>query len=350
MTRIRLDALTSLRFFAAAFVVVHHAFGPDNKAVLGLGYLGVTFFFVLSGFVLAWSTADRVGLGAFYRNRVARIYPLHVATLVVAAVLPFSSTETMTTLLQNLTMTHAWTNSGAHSFNSVSWSISVEALFYALFPLLARWLRRLTSGAVLAVAVAAGAVQVFVALSLRALDVPHAGFLTYDFPPYRVPEFVIGICAALLVMRGESLSPVRLRALYAFAAVDATIIVASSFVRDLPRELVSSAFIPVVVTLIWAVVAAEQAGGVAWLRSRPLLKLGEWSFALYLVHMLVIRPISDQLGQPIPGYLPLGWGLVACALALILSTMFSEGIEKPLERLMRAPRTTDAPVVAADPM
>ena len=85
----RIDALTGLRWWAAFFVFCYHAlvFAPLPGAVtafLGKGFFGVTFFFVLSGFVLTWSASDRVSQSTFYWRRFARIYPSHFVALLLA--------------------------------------------------------------------------------------------------------------------------------------------------------------------------------------------------------------------------------------------------------------------------
>ena len=84
----RLDSLTGLRFFAAEMVVIHHF---SNFATLpflwryqGFGATGVTFFFVLSGFVLTWSFRPADTPGRFYWRRFARIWPLHAVTTLLA--------------------------------------------------------------------------------------------------------------------------------------------------------------------------------------------------------------------------------------------------------------------------
>ena len=74
--------LTSLRFFAAMMVVAHHYWG------FAAGMSGVTFFFVLSGYVLAINYADCVSTPAerrlFWWKRFARIYPTHALTFLLA--------------------------------------------------------------------------------------------------------------------------------------------------------------------------------------------------------------------------------------------------------------------------
>lgn len=92
----RLDAITGLRFFAALHVVLFHyavrTLGATSAVaghVVSFGFVGVSFFFVLSGFILAYSYAPRAAEGAvaprpFYASRVARIYPLYLAALLIA--------------------------------------------------------------------------------------------------------------------------------------------------------------------------------------------------------------------------------------------------------------------------
>lgn len=106
-----LPSLTSLRFFAALLVVLHHM--PGEPFVEG--YVGVTFFFILSGFILSHSYAERLGDGScsasdFWIARVARVYPLHVVTLLLAVPEALAMSEGWAffrNLVAQLTLTHA---------------------------------------------------------------------------------------------------------------------------------------------------------------------------------------------------------------------------------------------------
>jgi peptidoglycan/LPS O-acetylase OafA/YrhL len=352
----RLHALTSLRFFAALWVALNHVFGPTGTPVLELSYLGVTFFFVLSGFVLAWSGSTRDGTAAFYRNRVARIVPLHLATLLVAASLPYATQDGPGTLAQNLTLTQAWTPAGAHSFNWVSWSISCEAFFYLLFPAALFLLRRCSSRYLLVAGFAAvGSQAEFGAIFFRAGS-PPANFLTYDFPLYRLGEFLLGICLAEFLRRGPLLPRWAVRSGAAVAVISAALAVGPDLVSAPRADRASLLALPAIVALIHACVRREASGSDWWLTARPLRKLGEWSFALYMVHMLVVRPVAAWLGLPHPGLMPLGPGLAVVAVSVLLGGVVCETVEKPLERRLRAGRrshggrdvrATSAPVGAS---
>jgi peptidoglycan/LPS O-acetylase OafA/YrhL len=156
--------LTGLRGLAAIWIVLFHyqylfGFSPDffylafsNRAI-AKGYLAVDFFFVLSGFVLAMvsgqSLISRNGSARevltrtiqFYRKRLARIYPLHVLTLLMMAGLYIAngnqilSNDSIRSLTANIFLIHAWGQSYMPDFNYPSWSISVEWLAYLSFPL-----------------------------------------------------------------------------------------------------------------------------------------------------------------------------------------------------------------------
>src|SRR5208283_4069809 len=133
----RLNALTGLRFVAAAMILIHHAsvFGIKLPA-LALDH-GVSFFFVLSGFVLAYvhpSIGSAYELRAFLWNRVVRVWPAHLVMLFVALILlnlPITWAFPL-----NFFLLQAWVPvwDSYFSYNAVSWSISTELGFYLAFP------------------------------------------------------------------------------------------------------------------------------------------------------------------------------------------------------------------------
>ena len=92
-----IDGLTSLRFFAALAIVFHHARGlvfPDSFMPGVPLAAGVSFFFVLSGFILSYvytGRLEKVGLYNFYTSRFARLWPAHIFTFaLVLALFPSS--------------------------------------------------------------------------------------------------------------------------------------------------------------------------------------------------------------------------------------------------------------------
>ncbi len=105
-----------------------------------MGFMGVSFFFVLSGFVLVYTYAGRpLNLPKFLRARFARIYPAYAFSLIVTAPFFFeavkikaASLALVSTLV--VTLLQAWFPQAALAWNKVAWSLSTEAFFYLVFP------------------------------------------------------------------------------------------------------------------------------------------------------------------------------------------------------------------------
>ncbi|MDR3082791.1 MAG: acyltransferase, partial [Streptomyces sp.] len=145
-----LPSLTGLRWVAALLVFGLHVrnFGyfsgfGDRIATwaFGAGASGVSFFFVLSGFVLTWSVRPNDRTLAFWRRRFARIFPVHLVTAVIALLMAYllahQAKPTATQTLANFLLVHSWWRPWWQTLNPVSWSLACEAFFYAAFPLLA---------------------------------------------------------------------------------------------------------------------------------------------------------------------------------------------------------------------
>ena len=98
-----LQPITSLRFFFSLFVFLTHlgTLGDSFKNfVFSEGYLGVSFFFILSGFILSYTYSEKLVNGTvstknFIINRITRIYPLHFLTLVISLPIVFVSSESL---------------------------------------------------------------------------------------------------------------------------------------------------------------------------------------------------------------------------------------------------------------
>lgn len=95
--RSKLDALTSIRFIAATLIVIGHAHNTFGSAGIATTFAlgqGVSIFFVLSGFILAYNYNGRLGnlreVFKFFLARFARLWPLHIVSI---AILVFFSTN-----------------------------------------------------------------------------------------------------------------------------------------------------------------------------------------------------------------------------------------------------------------
>lgn len=314
----RLDSLTGFRFIAAALVFFFHAsltriigFNPfaDPEIIAVFqrlfsvgGWLGVSFFFVLSGFVITWSARRNDTLVAFWRRRLVKIYPNHLVTFVLAMILFAVPLTAVSAWLPNLLLVHAWIPdmSVFLSVNGPSWSLCCELVFYLAFPFLLRALwkvpeDRLWLSAALTVCALAATqwlIAEFVSATPQIAEYPislQQWWLAYYFPPLRLFEFVLGMQMARILMAGRwpaiPFAPVlALAALAYFLAGEVPFIYSLSLTTVIPIAL-----------LITSLAAADVSRQRSWFRHPLMVWLGEISFGFYMIHLLIMTAITTLL-------------------------------------------------------
>ena len=344
-------ALTSVRFFAALGVALYHMVKPPTRLgflapVVGAGYVGVSFFFLLSGFILTYSHAQeyQLGLGRasrFWIARIARIYPVYLVVTLAAGVVhrsQFHPAAHLIAYLADLLMLQSWSMRLVIFFNAPAWSLSVEAFFYLLFPFLVLRLRPSTR----AKAVLMLGMWWFLALLIPVIYwrlYPGAFWLEPGvtkgldqvllvrlFPPYAVPEFLAGIALAWIYLRFDP-GPRRANL---FTAISLTVLAAVLFAADhIPLLILNNGLlIPVFGLLILSLCHPTW---LSRLLAHPaLVLLGESSFAFYLIHLLFNDWTKVYFGA--------GESLPATALKLAIITLLSIAlhlfIERPCRRLI----------------
>lgn len=367
----RLPSLTGLRFPAALLVFLNHSglpfpvlrlLGDDGAAKNWLdvtrytGALGVTFFFVLSGFVLTWSARPADTPRAFLRRRLVKIYPLYLITWALAMWLVASATPARTAIA-NLFMLHVWVPR-FDVFTSVdvpSWSLGCEALFYASFPLLYALFRRIrperllywiagtTAAIVLTPLVAYAALPgtpVFPPGPLLGANVSAVQeWFVYFLPPVRMLDFALGMLVALAVRNG------RWRDI---GMVWSALLLAGAYLLSTQVPFLyaqrSMTMIPIVL-LIAAAATADVRGRFSLFRTRTMIWLGEISFAFYLVHYIVLAYGRKVLGTTVYSTTATAFLLTAmCALSVLLAWALYTLVERPLTRHFSSPRRPRGPV------
>ncbi len=192
--RPHLKPLTSLRFFAALAVFLFH-WQALGVSTFNFGANGVSFFFVLSGFILTYVYPKVPPTWTFYRKRLARIWPIHIATFLVSALFLSHPAPGIAVPL-NILLLHAWLPIGSvvYSFNAVSWSVSVEHFFYLCFPRIAR-AQRIAPYLLLTVLVAIILVVAANRYWFSPTNLPGFGWLhvILQHPFSRIIEFVVGM-------------------------------------------------------------------------------------------------------------------------------------------------------------
>ncbi len=341
-----IETLTSLRFLAAFWVLTLHfanELGIDHESrtyFIEKGKLGVDFFFVLSGFIMAHVYLSAIETGRFsvidfIKKRFARLYPLHLATFFFVAAYVTAGTTvgikpgepeaySWSSVLPNLLMIHAWGVEPRLSFNYVSWSISAEWFAYLSFFPLALLTLRLSPARMLA---AAFALFFVVYAATPSIFGRQLTFLTFDFGIARIiPEFLIGV-ALYRVSRGWDLGT---------WGPGITFGLAMFLVAIAHWNLGDWIAVPVLASLLFAIASLERQGGVRFLRTRPLIYLGEISYSIYMVHGIVLTLWFKALTLTVEIQEPLGATLawMAIPMSLVAAACAYHFIEVPCRRFL----------------
>jgi peptidoglycan/LPS O-acetylase OafA/YrhL len=342
----RLDSLTSLRFFAAVAVVMVHfrAFFDLPSKIEGLaslGYVGVTFFFALSGFVLAWTAKPGDTARLFYSRRFARIWPAHVTVtaLMVPVIYLAGKVPLWAALPFVLTLTHVWIPATAWhtAFYPPAWSLAAEAFFYALFPLLIRVARRQQHLRYLAAATAAMIVMTALAVVSLLPDTTW-GYLLVTNPLYRLGEFALGMLLGIAMRRGwRAKWPTWIPAAGCAFAYLALLVFAPHDSRDnIPRFFTNSALLPFFLAIIAAAATADIEGRRTLLRKRSLVILGDRSFALYLIHWpLIVALQAAVAGRSLNPAVNVALLIGLLAASVGVAHLLYVAVERPAERRLR---------------
>ncbi|PWT95992.1 MAG: hypothetical protein C5B53_10480 [Candidatus Melainabacteria bacterium] len=303
----KLEALSSLRFFAAMAIVWFHLLVPlglwepafDGNQMFAQG---VSFFFVLSGFILTYQyprLADANSVKGFLWARFARLWPAHVSAILLGVLLfpllfwPQVTAKGGTILLSQLAMIHSWIpwRQYFNGLDPVSWSISTEWTFYLCFPLLIKswpgnWSAKLIFCLVLT------AISAFISASVG--DTSTYGLIN---PLTRLFEFVLGMAAGTFWLATNK----KIRLNFNSASLAETVFLAFfALVLFFERQFITSyrCEYPIWIAKQWFVVCgnaplfavmiylvAGQRGVISRLLQNPLLVwCGEMSYSIYLFH------------------------------------------------------------------
>lgn len=337
-----IETLQSLRFIFFVMIFMSHFEYDGLPAFDAGGDCGVSFFFILSGFVLSSAYGNKVSSDGFrYRQfmarRVKKLYPLHLLCLLAFVVINIRSMDagTLVRLLPNLLLVQSWIPSAGFYFsaNAVSWFLSDILLCYSVFPVVFRAVRRMTP-----MALTGAWATVLAAYAVLLCNIPDAmtNAIVYVFPPVRTVDFAIGVTlwrvAVWLKKRRIAVFESRLTATAAELAVFAALamtLAAHPYVNLQIRT--ACLFWPVNVAIILLFACEKQGGAVAWLlRRKPLIWLGNISFPLFMVHQMAISITLASLLRlssitPEPPY----WlALTLCAATTLAGTALAQYIIK----------------------
>lgn len=341
-TKNMLKPLTSLRFIAAFAVLAQHS---------GMGTLGgtaVSFFFVLSGFIITYGYADRLKIWdsseshRFLILRAARLFPIHIVTMFGAIVISGFNGEGIFSTAANALLIQSFLFSGPEifSFNGASWSISDEMFFYLFTPLLMVIFYRFG----LYKRHKAIALWVFALIVLTAICwmvgsniAPFSTnwWLVYIFPPIRLLDYIAGMALALVFRLSGDQHRIDLGrvggTLLELGAI-AVFVLTVKNISMVPFAAmgISAGYIPAFCLIIYAFARSE--GLISKLLSyRIFVYLGEISFSFYMIHTLVIISLGKFFGPTLWSTEINSSKLYAFGFAAITTLAFSDALYRYIE-------------------
>lgn len=327
----RLDRLDGLRGLAACGVAfLYHPQSLFTASALAgaprpllwfqdWGWTMVDLFFLISGYVFAHVYLQGEGLtreklGSFAVARVARLYPLHLATLLLCAALFWAvPANTLTAFGANLLMLQAFVQPVGHTFNGPSWSISVEVVCYVLFALGAaggrRTLRWVTVLAII------GALAHFI------LQGRPGGPWVGDGLPRGLLGFFFG--QVLWGIRGR-------------LADTPVLLLVCIFLFGLALDMGGMSPLLPLCLCAWPALLL-LALRAPWMGSAPMRWLGDRSYTIYLVHAPLLM-LMERWRAPMDGGMAVVWAVTVgfAVVVLLLSDVCYRYFEMPARRAIRA--------------
>ena len=348
--------MTGLRCFAAVNIVLFHFSNPNwfglLAPVVNAGYISVSYFILLSGFVLGYNYNERarsgeLELARFWKARFTRIYPIYFLSLLlsVGQVRGDYQTHTHAMFWTGMVLTplllQGWIPAIATFLNTPAWTMSAEAFYYAIFPWLARWKRPVRMAPHLAKMTGVWALglvpgALYMAFNPDGIARPDrwssAPWLwALKFTPYsHVFSFVFGVMLANLHQMIAPASRLRLwLAIIGFGGIYGVLslgpLVPYAIIHD---GLLMPLFGCLILGLAGENVLARVMG--AW----PLVFVGQASYSLYLLHfnlwsILHTSHVLDwlHLSQFDP------W--ISYVLLIVAALLALHFIEKPAQRKLR---------------
>lgn len=367
--------LTSLRFVASTLILVHHLQGelwiPEGALYpFSLG-TGVSFFFVLSGFILYYSYSTRMaefGWTDFAILRFLRVWPAHIAVILLAWLWIDTPTYdfqiprlNVVEIMAIILLLQAWIPKLIvfFGFNGPSWSISVELFFYLSFPFLLIVLKRSTAAFVFWIGFVTAMWLWFASVVFNpAVDLQALG-LGYVNPLSRLAEFAAGMLMAHSMHVTTVIRIPRLPLGFWTVAEIALLLIAVALNACTNQMIgwatnvggpvfgmwVNTSYGLLIYPVIIYVFALARGGLSRLLSHRVMVWLGTVSFAEYLVHQPLIRYWTREIAPNVDN-VPLQIGTFFLML-MFLSAVIHSFVEQPGIRL--AKRVTRARQEVAKP-
>lgn len=330
----KISQITFTRFIAAMAIVISHfnkelfLYKIDYISNIFLkANVGVSYFFILSGFIMivAYHRKDKIEFLDYYKNRFARIYPLYVVGLLLYLITRYSNFTVYKGILYLLGL-QSWIPGEAMILNFPGWSISVEFLFYLIFPVLYNYFYSKNNKSVWVITVIIWIItQVFSNLYAGSsyYQGPHTEsheFLYY-FPLMHINEFLAGNLAGIFFIKHSAPKNYDIPVVVVFILILLSLVFVPLFYHN---GLMALLFIPLIILI------SRNNGVLTQLFSlKPLEYLGEASYAVYITHIPVLYILREILKWRKYELTIDNIFWIYMVVVIITSILFYQFIEKP---------------------
>lgn len=336
----KISQITFTRFLAAMAIVISH-FNKDLflykidyiSNIFLKANVGVSYFFILSGFIMivAYHKKEKIQYVDYYRNRFARIYPLYVLGLLLYLITRYSNFSIYKGFLYLFGL-QSWIPGEAMILNFPGWSISVEFLFYLLFPLLYNHFYSKGNKSIWVITIIIWIItQVFCSLYSESTYYkgPHTDSheLLYYFPLMHINEFLVGNLAGLYFVKNSGQKDYDAPVVIIFGLILLSLIFTSFFYHN---GLMALLFIPLIILI------SKNNGVLSKVFSlKPLEYLGEASYAVYITHIPVLYILREVLAKLKYNFDIDNVFWIYTVILIITSILFYQFIEKPLRDYLK---------------
>lgn len=337
---------------------------PLGRNLLRSAAVTLSFFFTLSGFVLAYTYLEpgpspSFDRRSFWANRFARIYPVYALALIITFPIflvsmaarqpPVSLFDVLTNFAATILLLQSWSPEAAHAWNPPGWSLSCEAFFYLLFPWIAVWIDRLSNQRLAALMGLMWACSMLPPTVYEWLDPDEVGqvvwtteafwlFVAKFNPILRLPEFIAGVALGKLYLRRmppDQLGGDGRGAWPSLAAVAAILAICGASESFSFLKLHNGLLTPLFALLIYAL---ARGGGPIWatLRHPWMVLCGDATYALYILHYAIITYLMIVIALTRGRIMsPAAFTATCLGLGIIASILVYKYYEIPVRRFLR---------------
>lgn len=366
-----LHQLTGLRFFAAIHVVLYHNLGLVGASIQNLphwllsinsaGESAVSFFFILSGFILTYVYTDenatiKTSYGKFLFARLSRIYPIYILAFLLD--LPrglsyfFQTYDQKAAFLKvgvsasaHLGMLQSWHPRLTPAWNFPAWSISTELFFYLVFPFLLPFIFRFKNDVLSLIVLWLTPVVIYFTFTIGLhYDLSEGAGAVFwrSFPALRVTEFLIGITIGKLFVQKHSklyqwiLNNQKIcgRLFWISLCMSLALI---SIKLPIHKTLITNLLLVPFFSWMILVLATIKIPMSSIFEHQFIVLLGSASYAIYIIHIPILYYIRNLFQvmnfNPGFGYLS-AYLLLLITASIILYKYFEVPVQKRLRKLL----------------